>query len=129
MQLVPLVNMLRTSIKVDRKIVNKDAKSRSFRKSFGTKQVLHQISFEIKRGHIVGLIGANGAGKTTIMKSILGITSFTGKIVFNGLKITADDHRALERVGALIEYPGLYPYLTGREQLTLFREEINLVTK
>ena len=53
-------------------------------KSFGTKQVLHQISFEIKRGHIVGLIGANGAGKTTIMKSILGITSFTGKIVFNG---------------------------------------------
>ena len=89
-------------------------------KSFGTKQVLHQISFEIKRGHIVGLIGANGAGKTTIMKSILGITSFTGKIVFNGLKITADDHRALERVGALIEYPGLYPYLTGREQLTLF---------
>lgn len=36
------------------------------------------------------------------------------------MKITADDHRALERVGALIEYPGLYPYLTGREQLTLF---------
>ena len=82
-------------------------------KFFGKKQVLHQISFEIKRGHIVGLIGANGAGKTTIMKAILGITAFDGDIQL-------DDHSALEHVGALIEYPGLYPYLTGREQLLLF---------
>ena len=50
-------------------------------KFFGKKQVLHQISFEIKRGHIVGLIGANGAGKATIMKAILGITAFDG--IFN----------------------------------------------
>lgn len=89
-------------------------------KFFGKKQVLHQISFEIKRGHIVGLIGANGAGKTTIMKAILGITAFDGDIQLDDQKITVDNHSALERVGALIEYPGLYPYLTGREQLLLF---------
>lgn len=89
-------------------------------KCFGKKQVLHQISFEIKRGHIVGLIGANGAGKTTIMKAILGITAFDGDIQLDDQKITVDNHSALEHVGALIEYPGLYPYLTGREQLLLF---------
>lgn len=89
-------------------------------KFFGKKQVLHQISFEIKRGHIVGLIGANGAGKTTIMKTILGITAFDGDIQLDDQKITVDNHSALEHVGALIEYPGLYPYLTGREQLLLF---------
>lgn len=89
-------------------------------KFFGKKQVLHQISFEIKRGHIVGLIGANGAGKTTIMKAILGITAFDGDIQLDDQKITVDNHSALEHVGALIEYPSLYPYLTGREQLLLF---------
>ena len=89
-------------------------------KFFKKKQVLHQISFEIKRGHIVGLIGANGAGKTTIMKAILGITAFDGDIQLDDQKITVDNHSALEHVGALIEYPGLYPYLTGREQLLLF---------
>ena len=89
-------------------------------KFFGKKQVLHQISFEIKRGHIVGLIGANGAGKATIMKAILGITAFDGDIQLDDQKITVDNHSALEHVGALIEYPGLYPYLTGREQLLLF---------
>lgn len=89
-------------------------------KFFGKKQVLHHISFEIKRGHIVGLIGANGAGKTTIMKAILGITAFDGDIQLDDQNITVDNHSALEHVGALIEYPGLYPYLTGREQLLLF---------
>lgn len=89
-------------------------------KFFEKKQVLHQISFEIKRGHIVGLIGANGAGKTTIMKAILGITAFDGDIQLDDQNITVDNHSALEHVGALIEYPGLYPYLTGREQLLLF---------
>ncbi|MBM6413253.1 ABC transporter ATP-binding protein [Lacticaseibacillus paracasei] len=89
-------------------------------KFFGKKQVLHQISFEIKRGHIVGLIGANGAGKTTIMKAILGITAFDGDIQLDDQNITVDNHSALEHVGAFIEYPGLYPYLTGREQLLLF---------
>ncbi|WP_350345696.1 ABC transporter ATP-binding protein [Lacticaseibacillus paracasei] len=83
-------------------------------------QSRHQISFEIKRGHIVGLIGANGAGKTTIMKAILGITAFDGDIQLDDQNITVDNHSALEHVGALIEYPGLYPYLTGREQLLLF---------
>lgn len=89
-------------------------------KYFGKRQVLHQVSFSIKKGHITGLIGANGAGKTTIMKSILGITEFTGTIQLNQEHIAVNKHLPLQNVGALIEYPGLYPFLTGREQLQLF---------
>lgn len=89
-------------------------------KSFGRKKVLHDVSFEIKKGHIVGLIGANGAGKTTIMKSILGIISFDGNIFINKVEISEVKHIALKDVGALIEYPGLYPFLTARQQLMLY---------
>ena len=74
----------------------------------------------MQKGHIVGLIGANGAGKTTIMKAILGILTFDGKITIANQEVSINQHRPLESVGALIEYPGLYPYLTGREQLRLF---------
>lgn len=98
-------------------------------KWFGRHQVLHKISFEIKSGHILGLIGANGAGKTTIMKAILGISSFAGHISLNDAPISTNEHKPLVNVGALIEYPGLYPYLTGREQLTLFANGTNRKAK
>ena len=61
-------------------------------KWFGRHQVLHKISFEIKPGHILGLIGANGAGKTTIMKAILGISSFAGHISLNDAPISMNEH-------------------------------------
>ncbi|GAB5055967.1 ABC transporter ATP-binding protein [Companilactobacillus alimentarius] len=89
-------------------------------KSFGNKEVLKSINFTAQQGHIIGLIGANGAGKTTIMKAILGILSFQGKITINNQEVSINQHQPLQSVGALIEYPGLYPYLTGREQLKLF---------
>lgn len=89
-------------------------------KSFSNQQILHNINFNLKRGHIIGLIGANGAGKTTIMKTILGITDFKGEIIINNTHVTKQFHKPLKSVGALIEYPGLYPFLSGREQLNLF---------
>lgn len=89
-------------------------------KTIGQHQILTDINFEIPQGKIVGLIGANGAGKTTIMKAMLGITAFTGNIQIDGGPITTAQHRTLDHVGALIEYPGLYPYLTARQQLQLY---------
>ena len=81
---------------------------------FSHQHILKALTFTIQKGHIVALVGANGAGKTTLMKSILGLTSFTGQIYLNGQSITPCHHQALSAVGALIEYPGLYPFLTGR---------------
>lgn len=95
-------------------------KIKGLNKSFGNKEVLKNINFTVQRGHIIGLIGANGAGKTTIMKAILGILPFNGKITINNKEVSIRQHQPLQTVGALIEYPGLYPYLTGREQLRLF---------
>lgn len=95
-------------------------KIQNLNKAFGNKRVLNNINFTVQQGHIIGLIGANGAGKTTIMKAILGILPFDGKITINDKAVSIQQHQPLQSVGALIEYPGLYPYLTGREQLRLF---------
>lgn len=92
-------------------------------KSFGNKKILTDVSFTVSQGHIVGLVGANGAGKTTIMKAILGLISFSnGTITVNGQSVSLNKHQALSKVGALIENPGIYPYLTGWDHLRLFAE-------
>ncbi|MCG0882596.1 ABC transporter, ATP-binding protein [Lactiplantibacillus plantarum] len=93
---------------------------KNLNKSFGRKQVLHQISFSCEPGRIAGLVGANGAGKTTIMKAVLSLTSATGEITIDGRRSSFDHHDALDEVGALIEYPSIYPFMTGRDHLKLF---------
>lgn len=90
---------------------------------YGRQKVIKSASFSIKAGEIVGLIGPNGAGKSTIMKTILGLTKFTGKVIFDGQQVTTTQHTALQRVGALIENPALYPFLTGRENLSLYASD------
>ena len=100
---------------------------------YGRKQIIENASFSIKPSEIVGLIGPNGAGKTTIMKSLLGLTKFTGSIAFNNQPITAKNHKALQNVGALIENPAIYPFLSGKDNLSLYStdkgEVAELITK
>ncbi|WP_338026065.1 ATP-binding cassette domain-containing protein [Companilactobacillus zhachilii] len=74
----------------------------------------------MSKGHIIGLVGANGAGKTTIMKAILSLIKSEGQITIDGQKTTFNHHPILQKVGALVEYPGIYPYLSGRDHLKLF---------
>lgn len=90
---------------------------------YGRKQAINDVSFTIKSGEIVGLIGPNGAGKTTIMKTLLGLTKFTGIVSFNQQRITASSHQALQEVGALIENPAVYPFLSGRANLALYSRD------
>ena len=66
------------------------------------------------------MVGANGAGKTTIMKSILSLIKSEGQIKINGTASDFEHHQALKSAGALIEYPGIYPFLSGRDHLELF---------
>lgn len=91
--------------------------------SINRKQILHNISLKISPGEIVGLIGPNGAGKTTLMKTILGLKKFDGKILLDGYQITENNHRALTQVGALIENPAIYPFLTGYQNLSLYCQD------
>lgn len=86
----------------------------------GHKRIIRDASFQVEPGSIVGLIGPNGAGKTTIMKTILGLTKFTGTISVNESRVSENDHTALTRVGALIEHPAIYPFLSGFQNLKLY---------
>ncbi len=99
---------------------------RGINKNFGSKQVLHDVSFKVKEGRIAGLVGPNGAGKTTIMKIILGLINFqSGKIEIDGQPVSTTSHQVLSEVGALIEYPGIYPFLSGWDHLKLFSAQGN----
>ena len=93
----------------------------------GKTRIVKHATFQAHAGEIIGLIGPNGAGKTTIMKTILGLTKFTGNITVAGRPVTENDHHALAQVGALIEHPAIYPFLTGLENLKLYcRDNVDL---
>ncbi|HDC6371310.1 TPA: ABC transporter permease subunit [Staphylococcus aureus] len=89
-------------------------------KKIGNKTILEDVSFKLKRGQIVGLVGANGAGKTTLMKVILGYSSFQSG---NFNVINSKDSK--NNIGALIENPGIYPFMSGYENLKLLNESKN----
>ena len=89
----------------------------------GKTKIVHDASFSIRAGEIVGLIGPNGAGKTTLMKTILGLMKFTGAITMDEKSVTENSHQALSSVGALIEHPAIYPFLTGHQNLELYARE------
>ncbi len=92
-------------------------------KRFKRQPVLQDVTFDCEPGRIIGLVGANGAGKTTIMKSILGLIRTEGAVTIAGQAMQFDRHPALAQVGALIEYPSLYPYLSGWDNLRLFARD------
>lgn len=95
-------------------------KCEKLNKKFGKKQILKDVSFNIYEGDILGFIGPNGAGKTTTIKLILGLQSITdGKVLINGFDVEKQFTKAIEKVGAIVENPDLYMYLSGYENLKL----------
>ena len=92
-------------------------------KSFGRVRALRDVSFSVARGSIIGLVGPNGAGKSTTMKVITGVTApDVGEIKVAGETVTMQHRHVLAKVGALIENPGLYAYMTGWDNLKLYAE-------
>ncbi|MBQ1013589.1 ATP-binding cassette domain-containing protein [Micromonospora sp. M51] len=84
-------------------------------RSFGDRQVLNNVSFEVAAGRMTGFVGANGAGKTTTMRIILGVLSAdAGEVSWGGTALTRQDRR---RFGYMPEERGLYPKMTTREQV------------
>ncbi len=84
------------------------------------REILKDISFSLKENEIVGFIGPNGAGKSTLMKCITGLYKISeGSILIDGNDIEKNREKALNKVGVSIEYPSLYPELTGEEHFKL----------
>ena len=89
-------------------------------KRFGKKEVLKDVSFTINEGDILAFIGPNGSGKTTTIKLILGLQKInSGEVIINNYNIKTDYLKAIERVGAIVENPDSYMYLTGWQNLKL----------
>ena len=89
-------------------------------KKIGKKEILKGISFEMEKGDILGFIGPNGAGKTTAIKLILGLQKInSGNVYINGYDIKQDFTKAIEKVGAIVENPDFYMYMSGRKNLEL----------
>jgi ABC-2 type transport system ATP-binding protein len=84
----------------------------SVSKRYGSRTVLHDLSFTVERGEIVGFLGPNGAGKTTAMRMIAGFTAATsGRVTVAGHNMATDNVAAARRIGYLPERPPLYDAL------------------
>ena len=89
-------------------------------KRYGNILAVDELSIQVRRGHVYGLLGPNGSGKTTTMGMLLGLLKPTsGKFTLFG----ESDHleASLRRIGAVIETPTFYPYLSGRRNLAYFQ--------
>ncbi|EAC8513050.1 ABC transporter ATP-binding protein [Listeria monocytogenes] len=90
-------------------------------KKIGQKNIVHDISFDIHKGEVFGLLGPNGAGKTTIIRSIVGlIRRSEGTVFINGKNVDTEYKAAISEVGAIIENPEFYMYMSGWANLKQF---------
>ncbi|HYW24022.1 MAG TPA: ABC transporter ATP-binding protein [Terriglobales bacterium] len=90
-------------------------------KSYGDRPAVTDLDLEVRRGEVFGFLGPNGAGKTTTIRMALGLIRPTsGRVEILGGDVQTDGGRVLPRVGALVEAPALYLYLSGRDNLKAF---------
>lgn len=89
-------------------------------KTFGRRKVIDDISLEVKEGEIYGFLGPNGSGKTTTIKMILSLISLdSGTIIVNGYDTQKQFEKAMECIGAIVENPDMYKYMSGIDNLKL----------
>ena len=92
-------------------------------KSLGKRPVINGIDFSVEEGEIFGFLGPNGAGKTTTIKMIVGLIGIDkGTITIDGADIVKDGVKAREKLGAVVENPEMYNYLSGMANLKMIAE-------
>lgn len=102
-------------------------KTENLTKTYGKKKVVNAVSMNVKKGDIYGLIGKNGAGKTTFMRMIAGLAAPTaGKMELFG---STEVELQRKRIGTLIEETGVYPNMTAEENLEIVRRSLGITEK
>lgn len=87
-------------------------------KKVGSRTLIDQLSFSVQKGQICGFLGPNGAGKTTLIRLLTGLIRPTsGDLKIKGTSVIQNRTQALQHVGAIVESPIFFPYLTGRKAL------------
>ncbi len=99
------------------------------KKTIGKKQIIKGLDFEIKAGEVFGFLGPNGAGKTTTIRMMVGLIDITeGDVLIEGKSIKKDFKGAIQHVGAIVENPEMYPFLSGWKNLEQYARMVNGVT-
>jgi ABC-2 type transport system ATP-binding protein len=99
-------------------------------KRIGNKTIIDNLSFEIPKGEVFGFLGPNGAGKTTTIRMMVGLMSITeGDVLIGGHSIKTDFEKAIVKVGAIVENPEMYKFLSGYDNLIHFARMVPGVTK
>lgn len=98
-------------------------------KDIGSKEIIKDVSFEVYKGEVFGFLGPNGAGKTTTIRMMVGLMNITsGDIHIDGVSIKTDFEKAVRQVGAIVENPEMYKFLTGYQNLKQYARMMPGVT-
>jgi ABC-2 type transport system ATP-binding protein len=100
------------------KIVETILSIKNLNKRYGKLQAVKNVSLEIHKGNVYGILGPNGSGKSTTLGIVLNVVNKTSG-EYSWFGGTMETHEALKKVGAIIERPNFYPYMTAKENLEL----------
>jgi ABC-2 type transport system ATP-binding protein len=89
-------------------------------KVIGNNLIIDDVSFHLEKGKIYGLVGANGSGKSTILKIILGLYKSKGEVFINGKNLNTNFNECLKDIGGIVDYVSFYDYLSAYENLRYF---------
>ncbi|MEH7377384.1 ABC transporter ATP-binding protein [Neobacillus drentensis] len=99
-------------------------------KRIGRTTIIDDLTFDVPQGEIFGFLGPNGAGKTTTIRMIVGLMSITkGQILIKGKNIKTEFEQAIRHVGAIVESPEMYKYLSGYHNLVHYARMVPGVSK
>jgi ABC-2 type transport system ATP-binding protein len=103
---------------------------RNVTKRIGRATIIDDLSFDVPQGEIFGFLGPNGAGKTTTIRMMVGLMSITkGEIVIKGKNIKSEFEQAIRHVGAIVENPEMYKFLSGYHNLIHYARMVPGITK
>ncbi|MEG1240762.1 MAG: ABC transporter ATP-binding protein [Oscillospiraceae bacterium] len=104
--------------------------TRALTKKYGKVAAVEDVNLTLEKGQIYGLIGRNGAGKTTIIRMVTAQTPPTGgEVELFGATSAADLNKMRARTGAMVEIPSFYPYFTARQNLEYYRRQRGIAGK
>ncbi|WP_027086143.1 ABC transporter ATP-binding protein [Cohnella panacarvi] len=103
---------------------------RNVTKRIGKTTIIDHLTFDVPKGEIFGFLGPNGAGKTTTIRMMVGLMKITqGEILIKGKSIKSEFEQAISHVGAIVENPEMYKYLSGYRNLVHYARMVPGVTK
>ncbi|RAP75671.1 ABC transporter ATP-binding protein [Paenibacillus montanisoli] len=103
---------------------------RNVTKRIGRTTIIDNLTFDVPQGEIFGFLGPNGAGKTTTIRMMVGLMSITkGEIIIKGKNIKSEFEQAIRHVGAIVENPEMYKFLSGYRNLIHYARMVPGVTK